>query len=627
MSSTTIRWTRGKSGRTIVSCNHKINWTSQLTKLELVPQPNDADKNSKNPETIDGGGGVIGVSLKDALKKPQNVYDIESDTKKGPSLLTRFRSPPKKPLSVTDIVSPAWCELQYYFTLTRYGKKRPTMAMKRGSEVHAKLEEEIFTKVQVPVQSREDSWALQLWNLITSLRTLRETGITRELQVWGVLKGQVITGVIDELRIGTVGDEVDLKNEAELNRTITAEALLADKGRPVPPISARHNDEQLVFLTDTKTRSNRTVPRGPSLRGTVYQLMLYHALLQEFASHRTDFDIVFKRYNLDPHKSFTPTFLEQMYEVEGPRLDSSRPNEAPHTTLESQESGSSQSHSHSIETPSSSFLSRMAHLADGTPVPSVSAPSESNFRIGSQWSDVSSLSQAQSPPNTQSSIPDSSYPASLRAPPYPAPQTSTPLQPLSLFHRYNTLYSLLDLLRKEVTSTFPLGSGSISPCLHACYRDKNTSEITGRRVFIHDSELMDAYLTSEIAWWAGSRESRGVRTEESFKCGMCEFASGCDWRASLQEQDEVRRREQAFDKSGWQKGGTTSSTQRKDFSSNLYPQVEHENESETENQDAPPQSRIPGAWISETSSEARQPQNGLEIGSGRKGQPRSRSII
>ena len=577
------------------------------------------------------------MSLEDALKNPHIVHDIEQDTKQGPSLLARFRSPPKKPLSVTDIVSPAWCELQYYFTISRYGKKRPTMAMKRGSEVHAKLEEEIFTKVQVPVQSREDSWALQLWNLITSLRTLRETGITREMQVWGVLDGQVIAGVIDELRIGTVDEEMDLKNEAELDRIITAEALLADTGRPVPPISERHHDQQLIFITDTKTRSNRTVPRGPSLRGTVYQLMLYYALLQDFASHQTNFDIIFKRYNLDPHKSFTPTFLEQMYEVERPKFDSSRSSEPPQRTLESQESGSSQSHSHSIETPSSSTLSRMAHLLDGTPTPSISAPSDSNFQISSQWSDVSSLSQAQSPPNSQFSIPDSSNPAYLRPPPsQPAPHTSTPLLPSSLFHRHNTLYSLLDLLKREITLTFPLGLQSISPCLHACYRDKNTSEITGKRVFIHDSELMDAYLSSEIAWWSGARESRGVRTEESFKCGMCEFASGCDWRVSLQEEDELRRRQQTFNKSGWQNRNPSNPTQRK-RSSSLYPQIDHSNESEPETQHADtntndaPQSSIPGAWISETSSEAPHPppQPGIELGSSArgKGQTRSRSII
>ena len=34
------------------------------------------------------------------------------------SPIERFRRPPKKALSVTDIVSPAWCELQYFYTVS-----------------------------------------------------------------------------------------------------------------------------------------------------------------------------------------------------------------------------------------------------------------------------------------------------------------------------------------------------------------------------------------------------------------------------------------------------------------------------------------------------------------------------
>ncbi|OBT39814.1 hypothetical protein VE00_10106 [Pseudogymnoascus sp. WSF 3629] len=78
-----------------------------------------------------------------------------SDTR---SPLQRYRSAPRKALSVTDLVSPAWCELQYSMTLAMHGRKPRTEAMKRGSEVHAALEEEVYTSVQIEVATKEDAW-------------------------------------------------------------------------------------------------------------------------------------------------------------------------------------------------------------------------------------------------------------------------------------------------------------------------------------------------------------------------------------------------------------------------------------------------------------------------------------
>ncbi|KFZ15598.1 hypothetical protein V501_02642, partial [Pseudogymnoascus sp. VKM F-4519 (FW-2642)] len=96
--------------------------------------------------------------------------------------LQRYRSFPRKALSVTDLVSPAWCELQYSLTLSLHGRKPRTEAMKRGSEVHAALEEEVYTSVQIEIATKEDAWGLRVWNVIQGLRTLRETGMTRELE-------------------------------------------------------------------------------------------------------------------------------------------------------------------------------------------------------------------------------------------------------------------------------------------------------------------------------------------------------------------------------------------------------------------------------------------------------------
>src|SRR4051812_42196852 len=53
--------------------------------------------------------------------------------------------------------------------------------------------------VPVQVASNEDRFGLKLWNTIQGLRTLRETGLTRELEIWGIVDGQVVNGIIDEV--------------------------------------------------------------------------------------------------------------------------------------------------------------------------------------------------------------------------------------------------------------------------------------------------------------------------------------------------------------------------------------------------------------------------------------------
>ena len=106
----------------------------------------------------------------------------EPDTR---SPLERFRRPPKKPLSVTDLISPAWCELQYYYTLSKHGKKKRTPAMKQGTKIHKALEDEVHRMEPVTILTKEDGWGLRIWNVIQGLRTLKETGCTRELEIWG----------------------------------------------------------------------------------------------------------------------------------------------------------------------------------------------------------------------------------------------------------------------------------------------------------------------------------------------------------------------------------------------------------------------------------------------------------
>lgn len=115
--------------------------------------------------------------------------DHDPDDTRSP--LERFRPAPRKGLSVTDLVSPAWCELQYWYSLNKYGRIKRTPIMKQGSKIHKEKEREIQTEVPVDTVTKEDRLGLRMWNMIQGMRALRLQGITREFDVFGVVDDQV----------------------------------------------------------------------------------------------------------------------------------------------------------------------------------------------------------------------------------------------------------------------------------------------------------------------------------------------------------------------------------------------------------------------------------------------------
>ena len=77
------------------------------------------------------------------------------------SPLKRFRAQSFKNLSVSDLVAPAWCELKFWYSLTRHGDVektiKKTIQMKKGAQIHKKLERELFTPIKVETQSKVEA--------------------------------------------------------------------------------------------------------------------------------------------------------------------------------------------------------------------------------------------------------------------------------------------------------------------------------------------------------------------------------------------------------------------------------------------------------------------------------------
>lgn len=245
------------------------------------------------------------------------IEDPERPDTRSP--LERFRTQPKKALSVTDLVSPAWCELQYWYSLTKHGKKRRTPAMRQGSKIHKTLEEQVHTTIRVDVQTKEDAWGLRIWNVIQGLRTLRSTGQTRELEVWGTVDGLVVNGVIDELSyvcpltVLEESQEKVVKDELPPDQSSIAEFFNDVGGSNLDILrNKRRYQSSKIYLCDVKTRSVRSVPSEMAFRPTKMQLMLYHKLLSALAMNNVDFTILTDRYRLEPAKVLSDSFIAQV---------------------------------------------------------------------------------------------------------------------------------------------------------------------------------------------------------------------------------------------------------------------------------------------------------------------------
>lgn len=198
--------------------------------------------------------------------------------------------------------------------------------MRNGSKIHQKLEDEVHATVPVQVQSKQDRFALRMWNAISGLRCLRETGLTRELEVWGVIHGQVVNGVIDELSYQCPDPAfAERMHSSRLKESPGIVAVQPSQlhiletvaGFPSPQrdectwIGSVQPDRQ-VYIADVKTRSVRSVPTGASLRPTWMQLMLYRRLLESLSLNTVDAEIIFFRYDLGPLEPFTQVFLEEI---------------------------------------------------------------------------------------------------------------------------------------------------------------------------------------------------------------------------------------------------------------------------------------------------------------------------
>lgn len=198
--------------------------------------------------------------------------------------------------------------------------------MKQGSALHKVLEDQVHETVAVDIKTKEESWGLRIWNAIQGLKTLRDTGMTREFEIWGVVEGLVVNGVIDELSYICPEPELEESEEerkaaktmpAADQRTITqflGPSTLESNGTDLLTTlrSSLPGKTSKVYITDVKTRGTKSMPKAPSFRPTMMQLMLYHRILSDLATNQVNADVIFDRYELKADVSFSDGFIAQI---------------------------------------------------------------------------------------------------------------------------------------------------------------------------------------------------------------------------------------------------------------------------------------------------------------------------
>ncbi|KAK0523557.1 hypothetical protein OC842_006105 [Tilletia horrida] len=167
------------------------------------------------------------------------VLELLADAQSSSAQQTKER-PPRKPslslseyasnrgyLSVTDLVSLAWCEFQSLYGVLGGRSlpldQRPTSfttksgavivpdraiaverekTLEKGRAIHAELERELYAEqIIIPTETTADKWALRILEVCCGLKNLLNDGICREVRVFGIVEGFLVFGQIDEIEV------------------------------------------------------------------------------------------------------------------------------------------------------------------------------------------------------------------------------------------------------------------------------------------------------------------------------------------------------------------------------------------------------------------------------------------
>ncbi|CAF1077857.1 unnamed protein product [Rotaria sp. Silwood1] len=242
------------------------------------------------------------ASIKDDFEDDELVAYAENIENIRPELLTKedkkkkdiINNPLNKyrrgVLSVSDLSAQIWCEQQlaykflYPFILNDDGEIKRVddkAHMLRGTSLHLERELEIQIKISIQCNTREDSYAVRLLNMIQAIHGLltwnkpNQRYITREMPIFGnMYDGKLyFRGIIDEINYDP----------------------------------QTHKLEVVEF----KTRASKTTPKPQQTYTHEIQVNLYRTLLDELIQGNVNKSLYFQRFNLESTMSLSDSVLNE----------------------------------------------------------------------------------------------------------------------------------------------------------------------------------------------------------------------------------------------------------------------------------------------------------------------------
>ncbi|KAH9033047.1 exonuclease V a 5' deoxyribonuclease-domain-containing protein [Lactarius hengduanensis] len=558
--------------------------------------------------TSESGGPQIAVALdpaadesvivKAAMGRSGSVEIIQVDaTRARPRYRADTRSPFEKyrsrgTLSVSDLVGPAWCEVQFDYGL-RQGRSRAladrpeafvsaegkviTVEKKvaqtnervlgRGRSVHEKLEREINPEpVAVDISTKEEYWAARLINMLSCLGNLTDLGFCREMPVFGFVQDQAIIGIIDEVLLkpasepGAEPNSINKRTRASTPGTpqkskrprksspsqpeLTDTVPSSPKGKVRKSASPSHRlMVNELSLLDTKTRRSNSLPSDDDAYSSRMQLMLYHHLLSALLAPTFSFNAFWEKIQVDPFAQLSDAFLLQ--------------------------SGLARESDGIVVLGYPSCLDDLADLwrvvVRSMHVRGLSRTLEIVYRTqpkrgtrndfataDREARDIaraiaSSIRDDNHDPDLERAIAESLRdiaPATdIPAAPADDGKNAQPSSPRAMERPsdktrvpwYAPEGVTGETESKAMGSAWPMEvSSALGEPSSSFERDPppppDASRIIGRKSFAFDEGAMNAHVQNVMQWWRGERAPQGVDIEHVRRCSSCEYREGCEWR-------------------------------------------------------------------------------------------------
>ncbi|KIM47540.1 hypothetical protein M413DRAFT_202550 [Hebeloma cylindrosporum] len=518
-------------------------------------------------------------------------------------------------LSVSDLVYPSWCEVQYEYGLrgkrsrpiderpknfvSSSGKKIEPMVKiaqqndvrtKQGLLVHKELEREIkFEELKVEITSRETRWALRIVNMLACLKGILD-GFTREKPVFGLIHGQVVVGIMDEVvkmqatppaatpttKPKRSSTEPHSNAGAKRIRTEPPQTRIdsffsspkKSQGRSIsPPTDSTFGSEAFsepitLRIKDNKTRKSSYLPPHHDTYSGRMQLMVYRKLLSELVATNPpyDFEPLWNKLHLDSSAIFPTKFLvqAQLIQYTTPEFETTCLDDL----VRSWHKLVRQSNIQGVD-PQLELIYRLRPPPDTKQKGKAVAITQPEVRSDSEDEELAQAIAASLEETPGGSMLSDEGPSKHLQSRSPVTDNSiegtsidvdpvSPEQPVALASGSEDVqlqWALQQSMTPQVIAPGPFDTADIGPSsINRQPVKKGKSKATdlgqeeeegirrypiiGTKKFLYHDAQLEYHLTRVLQWWRGERKPVGVSLHTASRCLTCEYSEDCEWRAA-----------------------------------------------------------------------------------------------